>query len=93
VRATLVGQQETSNQGARSPDSARWLSSCSSGTGPGVRWCENSSSKNCTNKPMTIGWDVASALAPAFGVKPSSAMAAPMRSRVYREMLRLPDSA
>jgi len=42
---------------------------------------------------MTIVWDVASARAPAFGVKPSSVMAAWIRSRVSREMLRLPDSA
>ena len=53
----------------------------------------NSSSKNWTNKPMTIVCDVARARAPACGVKPSSAMAASMRSRVSLDMLRLPDSA
>jgi hypothetical protein len=38
MRATFVGQQDTSNHGARSPDSARGLSCSSSGTGPADRW-------------------------------------------------------
>ena len=37
--------------------------------------------------------EVASALAPAFGVKPSWLIADSMRSRVSREIVRLPDSA
>jgi hypothetical protein len=42
---------------------------------------------------MTIVREVASARAPAFGVKPRSSIALEIRSRVSCEIVRLPDSA
>ncbi|MNW56830.1 hypothetical protein D3C74_345760 [compost metagenome] len=39
VRATLGGQHETSNQGARREDEARALATSAGATAPGTRWC------------------------------------------------------
>src|SRR5674476_1495694 len=53
----------------------------------------NSSSYNCASSPMTFVCDVASALAPAFVVYPSSRTAAATRACTAGVVVLLPDNA